>query len=193
MRELGHEAQVRIWTDAAAARGLALRSGCAAIKYMETKYFWLQQKEKNQELRIEKIRGTANCADLMTKHLVGKRLVMLCELLNIKRIDGRPSSAPKLTIDTEYISRASRALAAVTLVKRATATEIAGHSGSMQETWIDGHRADGWTVTGWTLVGVVTCCILTSLVLLWRKTGRIVDMVDAETQTLEDVNMIRKS
>ena len=24
---------------------------------------WLQQKEKNQELRIEKIRGTANAAD----------------------------------------------------------------------------------------------------------------------------------
>ena len=118
---------------------------------------------------------------------------MLCELLNIKRIDGRPSSAPKLAIDTEYISRASRALAAVTLVKRATATEIAVHSGAMQETWIDGYRADGWTVTRWMLVGVVTCCTMMSLVLLWRKTGRIVDMVDAETQTLEDVNMIRKS
>ena len=67
VRELGHEAQVRIWTDAAAARGLALRSGSGAIKHMETKYFWLQQKEKNQELRIEKIRGTVNLADLMTR------------------------------------------------------------------------------------------------------------------------------
>ena len=74
--------------------------------------------------------------------------------------------APKLTIDTEYISRASRALAAVTLVKRATASERAVHSGAMQETWIDGYRADGWTVTGWMLVGIVTCCILMSLVLL---------------------------
>ena len=60
IRELGHEAHVRIWTDAAAARGRALRSGRGAIKHMETKYFWLQQKEKNQELRIEKIRGTVN-------------------------------------------------------------------------------------------------------------------------------------
>ena len=48
----------------------------------------------------------------MTKHLDGKRLVTLCEILNIERVDGRPSSAPKLTIDTEYISRASRPLAA---------------------------------------------------------------------------------
>ena len=58
-------------------------------------------------------------------------LVKLCELLNIKRVDGRPSSAPKLTTDTEYISRASRALAAMTLVKRAPASEIAVHSASI--------------------------------------------------------------
>ena len=51
IRQLGHEAHVRIWTDAAAARGLALRSGSGAIKHMETKYFTLQQKEKNQEDR----------------------------------------------------------------------------------------------------------------------------------------------
>ena len=117
---------------------------------------------------------------------MGNVLVILCELLNIKRIDGPPSSAPKLTIDTEYISRDSRALAAVTLVKRATASGIAVHSGAMQETWIVGYRADGWTVTGWMLVGIVTCCILMGLVLLWIKTGRIVDMVDDETQTLEE-------
>ena len=46
IRELGHEAQVRIWTDAAVARGLALRSGSVAIKHMKTKHIWLQQKEK---------------------------------------------------------------------------------------------------------------------------------------------------
>ena len=46
IRELGHEAQVRIWTDTATARGLALRSGSGAIKHMETKYFWPLQKEK---------------------------------------------------------------------------------------------------------------------------------------------------
>ena len=39
IRELGHEAEVRIWTDPAVARGLALRSGSGAIKHMETKYF----------------------------------------------------------------------------------------------------------------------------------------------------------
>ena len=109
---------------------------------METKYFWLLQKEKNQELRIEKICGTVNPADLMTKHLDGKCLMMLCELLNIKHLGGRPSSAPKLTIDTEYISRESRALAAMTQLKQAAACEIAVHSGAEHEMWIDGYRVD---------------------------------------------------
>ena len=46
IRELGHEAHVRIWTDAAGARRLALRSGSGAIKQMQTKYIWLQQKKQ---------------------------------------------------------------------------------------------------------------------------------------------------
>ena len=73
-REFGHEAQLRIWTDAAAARGLVLRSGSGAIKQMETKYFWVLQKEKSQEVRMEKIGGTVHRAE-MTKHLDGTRLV----------------------------------------------------------------------------------------------------------------------
>ena len=149
---------------------------------METKYFWLQQKEKNQELKIEKIRGTVNPADLMTKHLDGKRLVTLCELLNIKRINGRPSSAPKLTIDTEYISRASRALAAMTLVKRASVNETAMQQG----TWTSGCGMDWWIAASWILVSIVICCILMSLVLLRKKSGRVTDMVADVTQTLEE-------
>ena len=135
-RELEHEAHVRIWTNAAAARGLAIRRGSGAIKHMETKYSWLFQKEKN--LSMERIRGTVNPADLMTKHLD-----------NIKHVSGRPSSAPKLTMDTQYISRASRALAAKTLVRQQAANEVAVHSGAEYETWIGEHRINCWAMAGW--------------------------------------------
>ena len=74
---------------------------------METKYFWLQQKENNQELTIEKIRGTVNPADLLTEHLEGKRLMMLCDLLKIKHIGSRSSSAQKLTSEQVPNSRLS--------------------------------------------------------------------------------------
>ena len=78
----------------------------------------------------------------MTKHLDGKRLMMLWDLLNKKHVGGRRSSAPKLTMDTGCISRASRALAAMTLVIQAAASEIAVPTGAEHETWIDGDRAD---------------------------------------------------
>ena len=139
---------------------------------METKYFWLQHKEKNQELGIEKICGTVNPADLMTKHLDGNRLVMLCDMLSIERIGSPPTSAPMLTVDIGDISRASRALAAMTLVRRAAANEIALLSGVEYETWIDEHRTDYGTMAGRRTVVIMTCCILMGLVLLveiWKS------------------------
>ena len=121
----------------------------------------------------------------MTKHLDGKRLMMLCDLLNIKHIGGRPSSAPKLTMDPEYVSRASRALAAMTVVRQAAASEIAVPSGAEHETWIDGYRADYWTAAGWITVVIMTCCILLCLVLMWWKSETAAETIDNETQTLE--------
>ena len=111
-------------------------------------------------LGIEKIRGTVNPADLMTKHQHGKRLTTLCDLLNIKHISGRPKSALKLTIDTEYITYAKRA--AVTLVRQAAARETAVSSRSESGEWIK--RMDCWTSAEWMITVVVTVGILVYLV-----------------------------
>ena len=127
-----------------------------------------------------------NPADLMTKHLDGKRLMMLCDLLNVKRIGGRPSTAPKLTMDTEYISRASRALAAMTLVIQGAASEIGVPCGAEHEIWINGNRADHWTAIGWITVVIMTCCIFMGLVLLWWTFGGVAETIDSGTQTLEE-------
>ena len=58
MRELGHQ-------GSRTCLGLAVRSGSGAIKHMETKFFFFlaAAEEKNQELRIEWIRGAVNPAD----------------------------------------------------------------------------------------------------------------------------------
>ena len=86
--------------------------------------------------------------------------MMLCDLLNTKRFSGRPA----LTIDTECSSRASRALASMTLVRQAAAREIAVPSGIEHETWIDGDRAVHWMAAGWITVVLMTCCIRMGLV-----------------------------
>ena len=89
-------------------------------------------------------------------------------------------------MDTEYISRASRALAARTLVRQAAANGIGVLSGAENETWIDEHRTDYWTVAWWLTVVIMTSCLLMGLVLLWWKSGRVAETMDNGTQTLEE-------
>ena len=56
-------------------RGSGTRTGSPKRELRNQGYgnevLWLQQKEKNLELRIEKIRGTVNNADLMRNILMG--------------------------------------------------------------------------------------------------------------------------
>ena len=59
-------------------------------------------------------------------------------------------------------------------------------SEAIQETWIDGHGMDWWITASWILVGIVTCCIMIILVLLRRESWRFTEIVDDETETLEE-------
>ena len=78
LKEIQLNDSVRLWTDATAARGLALRTGGGQIKHMQAKYYWLQECIKAGILTVEKIRGTVNPADLMTKHLDGTTMRAMC-------------------------------------------------------------------------------------------------------------------
>ena len=89
-------------------------------------------------------------------------------------------------MDTEYISRASRALAAMTLVRQAAANEVAVLSGAEYETWIGEHRINYWAMAGWITVVIMACCILVGLVLLWWKSRGVAETIDSGTQTLEE-------
>ena len=89
-------------------------------------------------------------------------------------------------MDTEYISRASRALAWMTLARQVAAIEIAVSSGVEHETWIHRYRAEYRSATGWITVVVISCCILKGLPLLWRKSGEAAETSDTGTQTLEE-------
>ena len=111
-------------------------------------------------------------------------MTTLCDLLSIKHVCGRPSSIPKLTIDTEYIARASRALAAVTLVRQAAASEVAVSSGLEKEEWIN--EMDCWTSAGWMITMIVTVGILVYLVSTWWNAGKVAVTVSNSTQTLEE-------
>ena len=73
LREMQSNYSIRRW-----ARRLALRPGGGQIKHMQAKYYWLQECVKAGILTGEKIRGTVNPADLLTKHIDGTTMRTMC-------------------------------------------------------------------------------------------------------------------
>ena len=84
LKEMHLAYSIRLWTDASAARGLALRTGGSRTEHMQAKYYWLQECVKANGLTEGKSRGMVSPADLMTKHLNGAMMRDMCGLLDLK-------------------------------------------------------------------------------------------------------------
>ena len=88
---------VRVWTDSSAAMGTASRQGLGKMRHLECHSLWLQQRLRRKEFELRKVDGTANPADLFTKHMdSASKLQALVALFGCEYRDGRPESAPKL-------------------------------------------------------------------------------------------------
>ena len=69
LRDLGIQATITLFTDSSAARGIIHRVGLGKLKHLETGYLWLPTAVKAKRLKIQKVLGTDNPADLFAKHL----------------------------------------------------------------------------------------------------------------------------
>ena len=68
--------------DARPARSFAMRRGQDRQRRIDTRYLWLQEEVAHGRVRISKIRGDSNPADLMTKCLAAADIVHRASLLN---------------------------------------------------------------------------------------------------------------
>jgi len=59
--------RLRIKTDASVAKSLASRRGVGGIRHIEVNQLWLQEKVNNGIIEIERVKGTSNVADALTK------------------------------------------------------------------------------------------------------------------------------
>ena len=71
LADLGVELQIRIRTDASAAKGIATRRGLGKVRHIEVNQLWLQEKVNNGEIQVMKVKGEGNLADGLTKALEG--------------------------------------------------------------------------------------------------------------------------
>ena len=60
MNDVGISSNVKIITDATAARGMAQRKGLGAVRHVEVHQLWIQEKVQSKEICVEKVGGKSN-------------------------------------------------------------------------------------------------------------------------------------
>ena len=95
-KDMGFEMSIDVFSDAIAAIGIARRRGVGRIRHLDTTDLWVQNKIRTGEVRLHKILGAENPADLFTKHLPRPAMDKHMLKLNLVRLEGRPEAAPNL-------------------------------------------------------------------------------------------------
>ena len=99
LRDLGVQGvRNHLHTDSSAAMGVAQRTGIGKIRHLAVHLLWLQGKVRDKSIAIHKVAGTANPADVLTKHVGQDGLLKHFSHLCLEQRSGRAESAPKALI-----------------------------------------------------------------------------------------------
>ena len=95
-KDWGMSRSGEVLIDSSAAIGMVHRKGCGKMRHVKVGSLWIQQKCDEGELVFNKVLGTSNPADLMTKHL-GQQVIdkHMCAVSQDFR-EGRAASSLKI-------------------------------------------------------------------------------------------------
>ena len=96
-KDMGISLDLSLLCDATAACGISARLGLGKIRHMHTHYLWLQERVRNKDLSISKVKGDVNAADIGTKHLDSKVMHTMMGILSYRVVDGRAAVCPDLS------------------------------------------------------------------------------------------------
>ena len=71
------------------------RRGLDRLRHVQTRYWWVQQRVQQGDLRLKKEPGDTNVSDALTKSLDEKRMTNLLTMMGYEFRDGRTSLAPE--------------------------------------------------------------------------------------------------
>ena len=94
LRDFDHAVALEIHSDATAALGICKRQGLGRVRHLATADLWLQQRVRAKEVRLYKVPGRDNPADLMTKYKTLPDIRRFSDMLLIRSRTGRPALAP---------------------------------------------------------------------------------------------------
>ena len=98
VHSLGHS---QVHTDSSAAKGMASRKGLGKVRHVEVNQLWIQQEVAAGRVKIVKVKGQNNMADILTKHVDGETLKRHCRYLETDRRTDRHRLNPEVAEDAQ--------------------------------------------------------------------------------------------
>ena len=96
-QDLGFKLDLTILTGATAAIGICRRKGLGKVRHLAVADLWIQDKVRAQDFKLEKVAGTSNPADALTKYVDHSTLAKHLKTLSLDFESGRAEAAPTLT------------------------------------------------------------------------------------------------
>ena len=100
-RDLGFDLRLEVHADSAAAIGICRRSGIGRVRHLAVGQLWVQERLREGTFSLYKVLGTANPADLMTKHLSSAVMLQHLGAMEVWPESGRARSAPTVSAEIE--------------------------------------------------------------------------------------------
>ena len=95
-KDLGISLKLSIMSDATAAIGISRRRGLGKVRHLATADLWMQDRIRKGDFTLDKILGSDNPSDMLTKHVDRTLLSKHMVTLGLRFEDGRADSAPDI-------------------------------------------------------------------------------------------------
>ena len=79
----GLETEIMLGTDSSAAKSFTVRRGLGRMRHIEVRFLWLQSEVLKKTVKVVKVKGEDNPADLMTKYLGEKDISKCLHKMNV--------------------------------------------------------------------------------------------------------------
>ena len=90
-RELGLTQSIVLHTDSSAAKSFSSKRGLGRMRHIEVKQLWLQEAVCRNRIRLAKVKGEENPADVFTKFLSSAGVEVQCSRMSVELVKTLPN------------------------------------------------------------------------------------------------------
>ena len=94
--DLGITTDVKVYADSSAVIGICRRSGIGRVRHLAVGQLWVQERVRTKDISLDKVLGTSNPADALTKHVPREVADRHVSAMQLTRESGRAKTAPNI-------------------------------------------------------------------------------------------------